>query len=345
MADSTVRTPSLIPGIGFPDPVGLIVHPHGGPQTGEPEGPRQQEANHQGDEHKPFLRPAMTATSPTGRYAAPPVAEGGGANRDRYRGPASVSKTTGNSSRAELIVWPSSEGRYSVGRRSRAARRPATELVAGLLVSSRRIDDSAAKVLLPRSQTRSTLTRLGPFGHDPGAVAYMIPRPIRGLTGVRCLTVLFVLALVGPPCPALAQHHGGAHSHGGSHSRSRSYAPRSHSHPRYYSSPRPYRHRHYAAPHHHVPRTHTPKAHAPRPSRPHVSPAPGTRDRHGRLKRSLEAKREFERQTGHPHGWPGHVIDHRVPLACGGADTPSNMQWQTTAEAKAKDRVERRGCR
>jgi len=50
------------------------------------------------------------------------------------------------------------------------------------------------------------------------------------------------------------------------------------------------------------------------------------------------------RQTGHPRGWPGHVVDHRVPLACGGDDAPSNMQWQTTGEAKAKDKVERRGC-
>ena len=28
-----------------------------------------------------------------------------------------------------------------------------------------------------------------------------------------------------------------------------------------------------------------------------------------------------------------------------GADAPSNMQWQSTEEGKAKDKVERRGCR
>jgi hypothetical protein len=39
------------------------------------------------------------------------------------------------------------------------------------------------------------------------------------------------------------------------------------------------------------------------------------------------------------------VIDHVRALACGGADSPDNMQWQTTAAAKAKDKVERRGCR
>ena len=40
----------------------------------------------------------------------------------------------------------------------------------------------------------------------------------------------------------------------------------------------------------------------------------------------------------------GYVIDHVVPLACGGADAPSNMQWQTVVEAKVKDRWERQGC-
>jgi hypothetical protein len=48
--------------------------------------------------------------------------------------------------------------------------------------------------------------------------------------------------------------------------------------------------------------------------------------------------------TGHPHGWTGHIVDHVKPLACGGADYPSNMQWQTVAEAKAKDKWERKGC-
>ena len=36
----------------------------------------------------------------------------------------------------------------------------------------------------------------------------------------------------------------------------------------------------------------------------------------------------------------GYVIDHKVPLKRGGADAPGNMQWQSTAEAKAKDRIE-----
>lgn len=37
---------------------------------------------------------------------------------------------------------------------------------------------------------------------------------------------------------------------------------------------------------------------------------------------------------------PGYVIDHVVPIVCCGADDPSNMQWQTIAAGKAKDRVE-----
>ena len=50
------------------------------------------------------------------------------------------------------------------------------------------------------------------------------------------------------------------------------------------------------------------------------------------------------RETGYPKGRPGYVIDHVIPLACGGPDAPSNMQWQTVADAKAKDRVELKGC-
>src|SRR5262245_47622786 len=66
----------------------------------------------------------------------------------------------------------------------------------------------------------------------------------------------------------------------------------------------------------------------------------GVRDGHGRIIRNEAAKREFMRMTGYPHGRPGYVVDHIVALKRGGADAPSNMQWQTVAEAKAKDRWE-----
>ncbi len=60
----------------------------------------------------------------------------------------------------------------------------------------------------------------------------------------------------------------------------------------------------------------------------------------GRIKRSSAARQEFKRATGYPSGRPGYIIDHVIPLACGGADHLSNMQWQTKEEARAKDRVE-----
>jgi len=72
---------------------------------------------------------------------------------------------------------------------------------------------------------------------------------------------------------------------------------------------------------------------------------PASHDSRGRIKRSTAAKEEFERETGYSHGRKGYVVDHVVPLACGGADAPSNMQWQTVAEAKAKDKTERIGCK
>ena len=66
------------------------------------------------------------------------------------------------------------------------------------------------------------------------------------------------------------------------------------------------------------------------------------RNAHGKIKRSESARRDFMKQTGYPHGRPGYVIDHIRPLSRGGADNPSNMQWQTKAEAKAKDKWERK---
>jgi hypothetical protein len=42
---------------------------------------------------------------------------------------------------------------------------------------------------------------------------------------------------------------------------------------------------------------------------------------------------------------PGYVIDRVIPVVCGGAENTDNMQWQTLAEAREKDRWERIGCR
>jgi len=66
--------------------------------------------------------------------------------------------------------------------------------------------------------------------------------------------------------------------------------------------------------------------------------------------RSASAKKNFQASnpcpaTGKTTGsCKGYVIDHKTPLACGGADVADNMQWQTAAEAKLKDKTERAGC-
>lgn len=70
------------------------------------------------------------------------------------------------------------------------------------------------------------------------------------------------------------------------------------------------------------------------------------RDSHARIARSQHAKNDFKKQhpcpsTGRSSGaCPGYVIDHVKPLKRGGADQPSNMQWQTTQAARQKDKTE-----
>jgi hypothetical protein len=64
------------------------------------------------------------------------------------------------------------------------------------------------------------------------------------------------------------------------------------------------------------------------------------RDSHGHIARNPHARQEFMHETGYPRGRPGYVVDHIVPLKRGGADAPSNMQWQTKEDARAKDKWE-----
>lgn len=67
--------------------------------------------------------------------------------------------------------------------------------------------------------------------------------------------------------------------------------------------------------------------------------------------RSRAVTRQFERlhpcpSTGRTSGaCPGWIKDHIIPLCAGGPDAVTNMQWQTVADAKAKDRAERAECR
>ena len=71
-----------------------------------------------------------------------------------------------------------------------------------------------------------------------------------------------------------------------------------------------------------------------------------TRDAKGRIKRDPAARAAFQRShpcpsTGRRSGaCPGYVVDHVTPLKRGGADQPSNLQWQTTQAAKQKDKTE-----
>jgi hypothetical protein len=66
--------------------------------------------------------------------------------------------------------------------------------------------------------------------------------------------------------------------------------------------------------------------------------------------RSREVTREFQREhpcpsTGRTSGaCPGYRKDHVKPLACGGPDAVTNMQWQTIRDARAKDRWELGAC-
>ena len=70
------------------------------------------------------------------------------------------------------------------------------------------------------------------------------------------------------------------------------------------------------------------------------------RDSHGRFARSSTAKHDFEKShpcpaTGKSSGaCPSYFVNHVTPLKRGGADHPSNMQWQTKEAARQKDKTE-----
>ena len=72
---------------------------------------------------------------------------------------------------------------------------------------------------------------------------------------------------------------------------------------------------------------------------------------HAKHPRSSAVKAEFQRanpcpSTGQRRGaCSGFVKDHVKPLCAGGTDSVDNLQWQSVAEAKIKDREERRMCR
>jgi|SRR5712664_2006245 len=145
---------------------------------------------------------------------------------------------------------------------------------------------------------------------------------------MRLYRLLFaILALYTLSAPLAAQRRGSGSSRGSAHVRGYTRRDGTHVAPYTRSTPRSY-----AAPSH-------PRSYATPKNRAHASP-----NAHRRIPRSRPAKDDFMRRSGYPRGRPGYVVDHVVPLCAGGADAPSNMQWQTVAEAKVKDRQERTQC-
>lgn len=76
--------------------------------------------------------------------------------------------------------------------------------------------------------------------------------------------------------------------------------------------------------------------------RSHVSTSPGyvRSDANGKIHRDPAMRAAFRYpcpSTGRTRGvCPGCEVDHVLPLACGGADDPSNMQWLTKEANRAK---------
>jgi len=64
------------------------------------------------------------------------------------------------------------------------------------------------------------------------------------------------------------------------------------------------------------------------------------RDSHGRIKRDSSARRTFLKSKGLTHTPKGCQVDHIVPLAKGGKDTPNNMQLLCGGALKAKEATE-----
>jgi len=56
--------------------------------------------------------------------------------------------------------------------------------------------------------------------------------------------------------------------------------------------------------------------------------------------RSVKVAHQFNVMNGYPKGRPGYIIDHQCSLYNGGLDIVTNMQYQTLADSKLKDKWE-----
>ena len=75
------------------------------------------------------------------------------------------------------------------------------------------------------------------------------------------------------------------------------------------------------------------------------------RTANGKIARSTAAVNAFKRANTCPAtgkastaSCPGYIVDHIKPLCACGEDSPNNMQWQTLADSKAKDKLEDAEC-
>ena len=74
------------------------------------------------------------------------------------------------------------------------------------------------------------------------------------------------------------------------------------------------------------------------------------RDDYGRIARSKKVISDFRKTVPCPatgktgKKCAGYVADHKLPLCGCGADSIENLQWQTVADSKIKDRWERKLC-
>jgi hypothetical protein len=75
------------------------------------------------------------------------------------------------------------------------------------------------------------------------------------------------------------------------------------------------------------------------------------RDKYGHISRSKKVLSDFRKTAPCPatgktgKRCAGYVIDHVKPLCACGPDAVENLQWQTVAESKVKDRWERKLCK